>query len=198
MKKIAITGGIGSGKSLAGKYIAEQGYDVFSCDEISAQMLFEPNYISKIKHFFPSVVKNDTIDKRSLAELVFASKEKRLLLETIAHPIIMRNLEEQMNSSKGNFVFAEVPLLFENNFQDEFDYIIVVLRDLESRITSVMQRSAISREEVLKRIDAQFNYDKAKEKGEFSKKCFLIENNSNKEIFKENLLSFLNNVKHIS
>ena len=154
MKKIAITGGIGSGKSLAGKYIKEYGYDVFSCDEIYAEMINDITYIKKIKAAFPSAVENDKINKVKLSELVFNSKEQKARLDSIAHPLIMQSLDEKMNNSKGEFVFAEVPLLFENNFQNKFDCVIVILRDLETRIASIMQRNSISRAESIKRISS--------------------------------------------
>lgn len=198
MKKIAITGGIGSGKSLAGKYISEQGYDVFSCDEIYAELICDPNYINKIKEVFPSAVEYGKINRKKLGELVFNSKDNKTLLDSIAHPLIMQTLEKQMNDTKGDLVFAEVPLLFENNFQENFDYVIVILRDLEKRILAVMQRNTLTRGDCLKRIAAQFDYDTANEKGAFPKNCILIENNLDQAKLKEKILSTLEIVKHKS
>ena len=196
MKKIAITGGIGSGKSLVGKLIAEQGYDVFSCDAIYADLMQDSKYIQKIQNVFPSAVANGKIDKKILGELVFNCPENRAILDAIAHPLIMQTLDEKLEASKTALTFAEVPLLFENNFQNQFDYVIVVLRDMQHRIDAIMQRNGLSKEDCQKRIFAQFDYDTAKLAGAFPKHCFLIENNADIQTLNKNLLSIIDNVKH--
>lgn len=196
LKKIAITGGIGSGKSLAGKIIAGQGYDVFSCDEIYAQITKSEEYIRQIEKAFPSVIVNGAIDRKKLSEIVFLDKEKRELLNAIAHPIIMGRLDEKMRKSKGVFIFAEVPLLFENNYQHLFDYVIVIFRDMEERIQSIMKRSLLSKEDCKKRMKAQFNYEVAYQKGDFSQNCFIVKNDGTKQDFEEKIYKIIDIVKH--
>ncbi len=194
MKKIAITGGIGSGKSLAGKYISQLGYDVFSCDSIYAEISQSTLYIKKVAQIFPDAVIHDKIDRKRLSQIVFNSPQKRRQLNEIAHPLIMQTLTEQMEKSKSELVFAEVPLLFEENYQSQFDYIFVVLRDLDKRIQALQIRDGASAEECLKRIQAQFNYDKAILDNVFPKNCIFIENNSDIKNFEENVLNALKNI----
>ena len=76
-KKIAITGGIGSGKSTVCKCLSEMGYSVFSCDKIYNELIFEPSYISKIEKAFPGVVVHNQIDKTRLASIIFSSDTAR-------------------------------------------------------------------------------------------------------------------------
>ena len=122
-KKIAITGGIGSGKSLLLGFARELGYKAFSCDEIYKELLEKDFYIQALQRQFPIVVENGKINKRKLSEIVFNDKEKLKQLNEIAHPFILQELERQMNEAltETSLVFAEVPVLFENGYEEDFD-----------------------------------------------------------------------------
>ena len=184
MKKlIAITGGIGSGKSSASRFLLEIGYPVFSCDEIYREVILSPSYIQKIASLFPECVVDGNIDKKILAEIVFSDEEKLALLNGIAHPLIMDALLKKMQACKEDIVFAEVPLLFEGNYENKFDSVIVIIRDIEMRIRSIMVRDGITKEEALNRIAVQFDYENSN--GRF-KNCnaILIENNGTIEELK--------------
>ena len=156
--KVAITGGIGSGKSTALLYLKELGYPVFSCDEIYKEVISSKEYIDKIEEFFPEAVTNSCIERKILSEIIFNDPEKRALLNGIAHPLIMQKLYERMDNCKDELVFAEVPLLFECGFENEFDHVIVILRKEEKRIQSVQERDGISEEKIKQRMQSQFDY----------------------------------------
>lgn len=156
--KIAITGGIGSGKSTALSYLKELGYPVFSCDEIYKEVISSQEYIDKIEEHFPEAVTHGCVQRKILSEIVFNDPEKRALLNGIAHPLIMQKLYERMDNCKDELVFAEVPLLFEGGFENEFDHVIVILRKEENRIQSVQERDGISEEKIKKRMQSQFDY----------------------------------------
>lgn len=155
--KIAVTGGIGSGKSSVAKIIREKGFPVFSCDEINKQLLTKKDYINRIEKIFPEAVEGEKIIKSRLAEIVFSDETALKKLNSVSHPLIMNELNRQMNSCKG-LVFAEVPLLFEGGYENLFHKIIVVCREKEQRILSVMQRDHSEREAVLSRISRQYDY----------------------------------------
>ena len=155
--KIAVTGGIGSGKSSVTKIIREKGFPVFSCDEINKQLLTKKDYINRIEKIFPEAVEGEKIIKSRLAEIVFSDETALKKLNSVSHPLIMNELNRQMNSRKG-LVFAEVPLLFEGGYENLFHKIIVVCREKEQRILSVMQRDHSDREAVLSRISRQYDY----------------------------------------
>lgn len=165
--KIAITGGIGSGKSTLAALLKNKGYDVFSCDEIYHELLCDEGYIAEIARLFPPAVENGNINKKKLSDIIFTDEKTRNQLNALAHPWIMRRLFEKMENANGKYVFAEVPLLFEEGYENLFDKIIVVLRNEEDRIVSVMQRSGLSRQEVKNRIKAQFDYSKLENKPSF-------------------------------
>lgn len=158
-KKVAITGGIGSGKSTVSEIIKKSGYPVFSCDEIYGELLSDTAYIETLRTRFPSAVRNGKIDKKQLGKIVFSDEKARAELDSIAHPMIMRNLFSKMKNSGKDLMFAEVPLLFEGNFEKDFDGIIFVKRNRAERIAAVCRRDNVSENEVLSRINAQFPYD---------------------------------------
>ena len=97
--KIAITGGIGSGKSVVVTLLKESGYAVFSCDEIYKEIILSRKYVQKIEELFPEAVVNGQIDRKKLGEIVFADEEKRKHLNTLSHPIIMQSLRARRRSS---------------------------------------------------------------------------------------------------
>lgn len=159
MKKIAITGGIGSGKSKVLSIIQNADYPVFSCDEIYKNVIVDEKYIKKIAEIFPTAVIDGKIDRKILGEMVFSDDENRKKLDAIAHPLIMQRLVEEMSLVKSDIAFAEVPLLFEGGFQSFFDGIIVVKRDKQLRIDGIEIRDNLDKKSIEDRISAQFDYD---------------------------------------
>lgn len=157
--KIAITGGIGSGKSAALACVREMGYTAFSCDEIYKEIILTPAYVQKVQAIFPSCVVDGKINRKALSDIVFSDEKSREKLNGIAHPMIMERLEFLMNSGENSLVFAEVPLLFEGGYEGLFDKIIVIVRDYEARIQDVMRRDGTDKISVIKRMQAQFPYE---------------------------------------
>ncbi|MBQ9103658.1 MAG: dephospho-CoA kinase [Clostridia bacterium] len=160
--KVAITGGIGSGKTSVLEILKDKGYRTFNCDESANKALKDRAVIKKIRKQFPFAVKGllfPKIDKKALAERVFSDENARKHLEMITHPYIVNDVIK-CAERVGGVSFIEVPLLFEGGYQNLFDKTIVVVRDKEERIKSVIERSNLSREETLARMRAQVDYDK--------------------------------------
>lgn len=156
--KIAITGGIGSGKSTVCSLLKKKGYSVFSCDDIYGEIVVSDSYIQKIKALFPTAVENNQIDKKRLSDIVFSDTEKREQLNSVAHPLIMQELIKRMENDEEEISFAEVPLLFEGGFDALFDGILIVNRSEKKRILAVYERDGLSEEEIRRRISVQFSY----------------------------------------
>ena len=144
MKKIAITGGIGSGKTSVSKYYQSLGFPVYSCDEIYNEIIEQPSYIESIQKIFPNVIIDGKIDRKRLADKVFTDEQARNALNQLAHPLIMDVLYEHISKTDSAYIFAEIPLLFELGREHDFDEIIIVERDEEARLQSVMQRDKSS------------------------------------------------------
>ena len=191
-KKIAITGGIGSGKTTVSNLIKEKGYPVYSCDEIYKELIESTIYIKEIEKAFPAAIKQGKIDKKSLAEIIFSNKQERKRLNEIAHPLIMEALLDRMNKNENKLVFAEVPLLVEGGYENDFDERIVIMRPLDEKIVSVCKRDKTDRERVLSRIQSQLNYeDKNVLAFLKSKKAIIINNVGTEQDLKDKIFSLL-------
>ncbi len=189
--KIAITGGIGSGKSTAVNIIKDLGYPVFSCDQITAELYKNQRVLRGIKKLFPTAVKGFfrlSADKKEIARIVFNDKEKYNALNDFLMPEILNRLFSSINGGSG-VVFAEVPLLFERNLSDKFDAIMVVMRNENDRINSVIARSNLSKSEVLERINSQFDYDNFAPNGEI-----VINNDGDIENLKQQITTAISTV----
>jgi len=156
--KIAVTGGIGSGKSAVCKIIGECGYKVFSCDKIYADLLTEKDFLVKLKNELgEEYFSCGKLDRKKLSAAVFSDENLLKKLNGLTHPAIIEKALSLMDGY--NLSFCEVPLLFENAFEKFFDGVIVVLRDKEERVRAVSKRDNISENNVLLRINRQYNYD---------------------------------------
>ena len=189
--KVAITGGIGSGKSTLISIIKDLGYKVFSCDAICANLYKKQSVLRQIKKIFPTAVSGKIFlkaDKKKISSLTFNNDKNYSLLSNFLQPLIVKELLKKMQKVKG-VCFAEVPLLFEGNHQALFDKTIVLLRDKEERIKGVYNRSKIDKESFMHIANRQVDYDKID-----LSNCFVIFNNHDVEDLSlkfENFLSTL-------
>ena len=157
--KIAVTGGIGSGKSAVMRILAEEGYRTFSADAIARTIYEDAALRQKVAEQFPGCLDvRGEVDRRALAAIVFGDKEKIAALNALTHPYIMQKLFAEMDACDAP-AFAEVPLLFESGTAQLFDRVIVVMRDLPARIRAVCERDGIGEREALLRVQSQFDYE---------------------------------------
>ena len=161
-KRIAITGGIGSGKSLVLETLEKHGYPTLSSDKIVKELYKKPYVKKLLKDIFPTAVKGEkrlTIDYKTLSELAFKNKTSNKKLTKAITPLVLEEILKKTKSVKKT-TFVEVPLLFECGFENNFDKTIVVLRDKNNRIKSVINRSNLNEEQVKERMNFQVDYDK--------------------------------------
>ncbi len=188
--KVAVTGGIGSGKSTLIKILSELGYLTISCDDEIKKMYQEKEIVDNLKTMFPEAVENGELNKTIISKIVFEKKERLKKLNGYMHPIVLKRCFERANSeSKNGVAFIEVPLLFEGGLENQFDKVIVVLRDKEQRIESVVNRSKLNREEIEERINNQIDYDKK----DFSK-YIVIKNNGDIYEHKEKIIPLIDKI----
>lgn len=158
-KIYAITGGIGSGKSTVCEIIENLGYTVFSADKVYKELLKCPSFVQKIYTALEIDCKDfNNFNTKLVAEKVFSNKELLKVLNSVTHPEVMKVLLEKSKEIKG-VCFNEVPLLFEGGYQNLYDGVIVVTRDINLRKQDVLKRDNITEEEFYKRVNNQFNYE---------------------------------------
>ena len=195
MKKnilVAVTGGIGSGKSTAVSVISGAGYPVIDCDEITKSLYKTAKVKRWIKKHFPFAVSGKLflrVDKSKIAQKAFSDKHSYCTLTDYLTELVFNKAIKHAKKLKG-LVFIEVPLLFEKGYQDRFDKVLVILRDKEQRITSVMARSKLTREQVLERMAFQVIHEELDLSG-----YSVIVNDKDENALKEKVLDFLKKLK---
>ena len=159
---VGLTGGIGSGKSAAGKYFVELGIDVIDADDISKNIL-DKNIKAKelfIKNFGDKFLdKNNNIDRDLLRSEIFVNEEKKNILESIIHPIVREEIAKFINQSDSIYKLIMVPLIYETNSQDFYDKIIVVDCNEKNQILRASERDNKSKENIINIINNQASRD---------------------------------------
>lgn len=161
-KIIAVTGGIGAGKSTVAKILKDAGYKVFGADETYKKLLKNGDFKRKIYNAI-GLEYNGRFIKKQVADAVFGNPDKLKALNDATHSEIMRVMLEKSKKAalnSGGLVFNEVPLLFEGGFESLYDGVIVVVRNKELRIAAALARDKTDEKRVLARINSQIDYEK--------------------------------------
>ena len=157
MLVVGLTGGIGSGKSLAAQFFAELGALVIDADQLARDAIERGSegFDELIATFGDSILNNGLVDRRSLGELVFRDADAKKKLEGIIHPIVRREFEEAVQSlEKDQVLIYEIPLLFETKAMERFDYIVTVEADMQLRKDRLLKKG-LRNSEIESRIAAQ-------------------------------------------
>jgi len=157
MLVVGLTGGIGSGKSLAAQFFAELGALVIDADQLARDAIERGSdgFDQLIATFGDSILNNGLVDRRALGELVFRDADAKRKLEGIIHPIVRREFEEAVASlEKDQVLIYEIPLLFETKAMERFDYIVTVESDLLLRKARLLKKG-LRNSEIESRIAAQ-------------------------------------------
>ena len=155
---VGLTGGIGSGKSAAGKYFVELGIDVIDADHISRNILDENTKAKDlfIKNFGERFLdQSNSIDRDLLRTEIFIDKDKKDKLESIIHPIVREEIIEFINKSDSIYKIIMVPLIYETNSKDFYDKIIVIDSDESNQVERASQRDNKSKEDIINIINNQ-------------------------------------------
>lgn len=154
---VALTGGIGSGKSHVAKYFHQLGSYVFDADQL-ARVAVErgsTGFDQVVATFGDQILKDGDIDRRKLGEIIFSEQMARTKLEAIVHPEVQRLFDEAKKSLPLDaIVIYEIPLLAESNSRSRFDYAITVEADVETRTNRLKERGLASHE-IVERMAAQ-------------------------------------------
>lgn len=136
MLRVALTGGIGSGKSLVGEILEELGALVIDSDQLAREVIERgsPGYEEVITAFGDSILSEGQIDRAKLAAVVFKEVDLRKKLESIIHPLVREAAEKlAKNLPSGAILVNQIPLLVESDGAKRFDYVITVSADEEIR-----------------------------------------------------------------
>jgi dephospho-CoA kinase len=133
---VGLTGGIGSGKSLAAQFFSQLGALVIDADQLARSAIERGSegFDEVLLRFGDTVLKNGDIDRVALGQIVFENPQAKKDLEEIIHPRIRAEFEEAVASlNPGQIMVYEIPLLVETKAADRFDFVITVESDPEVR-----------------------------------------------------------------
>ena len=152
MITVAITGSIGSGKSTVTEYLSERYYTQ-SCDAINAEILMKSQ---EVKEAFCDCLVDGEIDRGLVSNRIFNCAEDRKLLESILHPLILKEIQKNLKAhSVDELCFVEVPLLFEAGWQKYFDQSLLIVCPEEKLIRRLMYGRHMKKKEILRRLSTQ-------------------------------------------
>lgn len=157
MLLVALTGGIGSGKSTVGQIFADLGAVVVDSDQLARDVVERGSkgFDFIVAEFGDEILKNGDLNRAVLASIIFKEPSKRAKLEEILHPLIRELFAEIVRSaSKDAIIINQIPLLVESNFDYKFDHVITVSAPDQIRIQRLLKRG-LSGTQIEQRIKSQ-------------------------------------------
>jgi dephospho-CoA kinase len=160
MLKVALTGGIATGKTTAANLFHQLGVDIIDAD-IIAREITAPNTVAEatiIEKFGANLVTtNGILDRKKCRELVFLDAKKKQWLEEFLHPKIRENIREQIGTVRSAYCLLVIPLLVESNHYEYIDRICVINVDPEIQQQRAMTRDHATAEHIKRITQAQAN-----------------------------------------
>ncbi len=161
MYVVGLSGGIGSGKTVASDHFAELGVSIVDTDIIARQIVEpgKPALIALAKQFGDDVIdSNGELNRGALRKIAFSSSENKALLDAITHPAIRDETIIQIKQSKTPYCLVVVPLLTQDSpFFKVMQRVLIVTADTETKIARVIKRSGLSRDEILRIMNTQLS-----------------------------------------
>jgi len=157
MLVVALTGGIGSGKSTVGQIFEDLGAVVTDSDQLARNVVERgtSGFDQIVAAFGDEVLKNGELDRAALAEVIFKDPTKRTQLEQITHPLIRRAFAKIVESAQNDsIVINQIPLLVESKHDYKFDHVITVSATEEVRIQRLLMRG-LNLTQIKQRIESQ-------------------------------------------
>lgn len=157
---IGLTGGIGSGKTAVSDSFEALGIDVVDADLASRVVVQKgkPCLLKIAQHFGEDILtKEAELDRAKLREIIFKSEEEKNWLESLLHPAIANQIQDELNASKSPYTILVSPLLLETNQKDFCSKVLVVDVPVETQVERTLKRDGVSKEQVQAIINSQIS-----------------------------------------
>lgn len=178
---IGLTGGIGSGKSLAGDFFKSKNIEVIDADDLAHNALSKngKGYIEFLDVFGETFLdENSEIDRKVLREYIFKNPEMKYRLEEIVHPIVQDGILSFINNSNSAYRVIIVPLIAETKSSSFYDRVLAIECDIHIQVKRASKRDNSSEDQILKIIQSQAS---AEERNKIAND--VVKNNGTKEEF---------------
>ncbi len=181
--KVAVTGGIGSGKSLFCKFLEELNYHVIHADDLGKEILVNDKEVKKeiISEFGKNSYDGEKLNRKYLAEEVFNYPENVLKINSIIHPRVISDTIKLMDEylMENNIVFSEAALIYEADMENLFDYVVLITADEKIRMKRKKESDNLSETDFIKRQNNQIPDEEKMKRADF-----IFKNNGTKEELK--------------
>ncbi|MDC1185119.1 dephospho-CoA kinase [Alphaproteobacteria bacterium] len=183
-KIVGITGGIGSGKTTFSNHLKKMGYLIHESDVVVSEIYSKPKkkFLSFIKEkISQDAVKHNKINKTEIANVIFSNKAIKKLLERFIHKEVQSSREgfiKKNTKKKKKIIFADIPLLFENKLENNFDLVICIISSKKNRIKRVLKNKKFTKDNLDKIFKAQTTDKERKKRSQI-----IIYNNKAKKDF---------------
>ena len=193
MLKVGLTGGIGSGKSTASKFLSELGAFVLDADTEAKNLLSTNDIVQHelISEFGTDIINlSGEIEKKKLSRLAFQDVDHQRRLNSVIHPYIYDLIdsayEKVLSDGKHNVFIIDAAMIYESGYNTHLDYVIVITAQLKKRMERALSRNTLTREEILKRMEFQWT-----EEEKVNMSDFVIHNDGSEEELNVNIKSLM-------
>lgn len=180
MKRIGITGGIGSGKTYVCSILEQKGYPVFYADiEAKHLMVMDEQLRGEVKFLFgdKAYFASGELNREHIATTIFSNESLRERLNSYVHPAVYRAFDVWAEKQSTDLVFIESALMIDTGNHEELDAIVLVVADKETRKKRVLMRDTMSEEEIENRMNVQSSDAFKKQHADY-----IIENSKGKDV----------------
>ena len=162
MIKLAVVGGIGSGKSVVSRMLGIMGVPVYDCDSRAKELMVQnPRIVNELKRMFGEECydADGCLNRKYLASCIFVDERNTRRVNALVHPVVKDDFCSWAQGQDAPVVAVETALLYESGMADVVDKTLLVWTDKETAITRTMSRSGMSRTQVLNRMAKQMSTD---------------------------------------
>lgn len=159
MLVVGLTGGIGSGKTTVGKIFKSFDIPVYLADKEAKALMHRSKIIKRklIALFGESAYKDGKLNRAFLASKIFNDKALLSQMNAVVHPKVASHFKRWLKKQNAPYIIKEAAIIFENNLEHQYDYIITVIADKDSRIQRVMKRDGVTQKKVESVINNQLS-----------------------------------------
>ncbi len=192
---IGLCGGSGSGKGTVAKIFADNGIPTIDADAVYRDLTYSNSpLIKSIASVFGGriLTEDGFLNRKELSNIVFSSKEKLILLNSLTHPAVIEETERRINEFReaGNpAIVFDAPQLFESGFNKKCNVIIAVTAPYDERVKRLMHRDSLDEDSIRKRILSQISDEYLIENSDY-----VIENKGNVEMLNEKVKQIINKI----
>ncbi len=169
MRKVGLTGGIGSGKTVVAKVFEILEVPVYYADKEAKRLMQEDKELRLAiqKTFGQGIYKNGVLNRKQLAKIVFKDRNALEKLNALVHPVVRSDFSTWAEGQKTPYVIEESAILFETGLYKDFDKIISVLCPKEERVERILKRDKATKEQIEARMSVQIGDRERLEKSDY-------------------------------